>query len=500
MRSQEDLTSVLTFTLAILLCGCGGGSSGDGSTPPPPPSAAHDWTWMTGANEDTPFNNSDPVYGTQGVPSATNTPGGRNSGTSWTDRGGNLWLFGGFGLDANVTYSALNDLWEFSPSSNQWTWVGGSSTAGTNYDGLYTVYGRQGIYGTLGAASASNVPGGRANSVAWTDTSGDLWLFGGLAFDSNGVFGFLNDLWDFNIASKEWTWMSGSNTVQEAQVAVYGTLGVPAPGNVPRGFAGATGWVDSSGNLWLLGGTAVDGTGSEGYGFYNNLWEFSPSTSEWTWVSGGGPNDNQPGVYGTKGVPSMTNVPGSRTGAVSWIDSSGSLWLFGGESGVGRLNDLWNFSPTSRQWTWISGANGPGAGLPGQYGTTGVASASNVPGGRTNANGWIDSSGNLWIFGGDGYDSTLSSAGGVWLNDLWEFNPSNDEWTWVNGSDIGNQAGTYGVKGTPSSGNVPGGRYNASSWMDTSGNLWVFAGYGLDFNPVEGGPTILNDMWRYEPK
>jgi hypothetical protein len=72
--------------------------------------------------------------------------------------------------------------------------------------------------------------------------------------------------------------------------------------------------------------------------------------------------------------------------------------------------------------------------------------------------------------------------------------------TMVNGSNIGNQAGTYGVKGTSSSGNVPGGRYNASSWMDTSGNLWIFAGYGLDFNPAEGGPTILNDMWRYEPK
>ena len=70
----------------------------------------------------------------------------------------------------------------------------------------------------------------------------------------------------------------------------------------------------------------------------------------------------------------------------------------------------------------------------------------------------------------------------------------------MNGSNIGNQAGTYGVKGTPSAGNGPGGRYNASSWMDTNGNFWVFAGYGLDFTPAEGGPTILNDMWRYEPQ
>jgi Galactose oxidase, central domain len=458
---------------------------------------------MKGANEDTPFNNSDPVYGTQGVPSAANTPGGRNSGASWTDHSGNLWLFGGFGLDANETDSALNDLWEFSPSSNQWTWAGGSSTAGTNYSGLYTVYGQQGVYGTLGTASVGNVPGGRANSVAWVDGSGNFWLLGGLAFDSAGAFGYMNDLWEFNPTSKQWTWVSGSDTVQGAQVAVYGTLGVAAPGNVPRGFADATGWMDSNGNLWLFGGYAFDGTGNEGYGWYNNLWEFNPSTVEWAWVSGGGTNDNQPGSYGTKGVPSSTNVPGSRSGAVSWIDRSGNLWLFGGNNGSDLgpdlLNDLWNFNPASGQWTWMGGADGPGAGLPGQYGTMGMASASNMPGGRENASAWIDSRGNLWLFGGAGYDSTLSSAGGDQLDDLWEFNPSNNEWMWVNGNNVGDQPGIYGVKGTPSGTNVPGARYNASSWIDGDGNFWVFAGWGTDDTYAIAGATVLNDLWRYEP-
>jgi hypothetical protein len=67
---------------------------------------------------------------------------------------------------------------------------------------------------------------------------------------------------------------------------------------------------------------------------------------EWTWVSG----DNvaqQPAVYGTKGVPSVNNKPGSRNGAVSWRDANGNLWLFGGSgfttsasSASGQLNDL----------------------------------------------------------------------------------------------------------------------------------------------------------------
>ena len=42
-----------------------------------------------------------------------------------------------------------------------------------------------------------------------------------------------------------------------------------------------------------------------------------------------------------------------------------------------------------------------------------------------------DSSGNFWLFGGNGYDSTGNTAN---LNDLWMFNPTNKTWTWVSGS------------------------------------------------------------------
>ena len=40
--------------------------------------------------------------------------------------------------------------------------------------------------------------------------------------------------------------------------------------------------------------------------------------------------DNQAGVYGTKGVPAAANVPGARDESISWTDSTGNLWLFGG--------------------------------------------------------------------------------------------------------------------------------------------------------------------------
>ena len=65
-------------------------------------------------------------------------------------------------------------------------------------------------------------------------------------------------------------------------------------------------------------------------GSLNDVWKFSPSNNMWTWVSGSN-TGYQRGIYGTLGVPNITNIPGSRYGSVSWIDSHDILWLFGGK-------------------------------------------------------------------------------------------------------------------------------------------------------------------------
>ena len=47
------------------------------------------------------------------------------------------------------------------------------------------------------------------------------------------------------------------------------------------------------------------------------------------------------GVQGTQGLSSPFNYPGARSSSVSWIDSSGSLWMFGGYgSGYAGYGDL----------------------------------------------------------------------------------------------------------------------------------------------------------------
>ena len=138
-----------------------------------------------------------------------------------------------------------------------WTWMGGSSTVGDNG-------GQPGVYGTLGTSAAGNIPGSRTEAVSWTDSKGELWLFGGNGYDANAQQGFLNDLWEFDPSTSEWAWMGGSSTITsetDGQPGVYGTLGTPSAGNIPGSRAEASSWTDSSGHFWLLGGAvAMQGT------------------------------------------------------------------------------------------------------------------------------------------------------------------------------------------------------------------------------------------------
>jgi N-acetylneuraminic acid mutarotase len=436
------------------------------------------WIWQGGSNTV----NAVGIYGTQGATSASNVPGARYSASSWTDASGTFWLFGGVGYDSTGAVGDLDDLWQYSPGTGLWTWVSGGNADNAS-----------GVYGTQGTASAGNLPGARYSASSWTDSKGNLWLFGGYGYGSTGSAGYLSDLWEYSPGTGLWTWVSGGSADNAS--GVYGTQGVTSASNVPGARYSASSWADSSGNLWLFGGHGYDSTGA--VGDLNDLWEYSPSSAEWTWISGGD-TDNASGAYGTLGAAAAGNVPGARQAANSWIDSSGNLWLFGGygygstESlgDLGYLNDLWEYSPSSAEWTWISGGSGENAGA--VYGTEGTASAGNVPGARQAASSWIDSSGNLWLLGGVGYD--LAGSLGA-LNDLWQYTPSTGQWTWVDGSNTPNDPGAYGAQGTTSASTAPGARYSASSWIDSSGNFWLFGGAGYGST----GNGYLNDLWQFEP-
>lgn len=273
-----------------------------------------------------------------------------------------------------------------------------------------------------------------------------------------------------------WTWMHGSN--QANFTGNYGVQGISAPTNDPPAFYEVAEWTDLQGNFWIFGGMQINGDVS------NSLWKFDPVTNEWTWVKGS-QLPNQSGIYGTQGVPSVTNNPGSRTmGAVSWTDQSGDLWLFGGfgfdvNGSSGRLNDLWRYNISTNEWTWMKGS--PTVNSSGSYGIQQLPSALNEPPARRETSAsWVSSNGDLWLFGGD-QGSII-----VLFNDVWRYNIASDTWTWMSGSSTLNAPPNWGIQQVAAPSNTPGARLAYASWVDNSGIFWYFGG-------------LYSDMWTYDP-
>ena len=470
---------------------------------PNPISENGDWEWVGGLSTD-PTTAPLGIYGTMGQASAANQPGGRSFASTWVDASGNFWMFGGLGADSAVGETLLQDLWKYSPSANEWTWVAGNNSA-------FNTTADYGSYGTEGTASGTNAPPETQEATTWTDHAGNLWMYGGLGLlqGTTSTQAYLNTLWEYSPTSGEWTWVNGQTNSSVFVAPVYGTQGVAAAANTPGGRNQAAGWVDQAGNLWLFGGSlatgleasssnptgAVDGT--------NDLWMFHIASGQWTWV-GGSMVLGQSGTYGTLGQAASGNVPAARAGATTWTDSEGNFWLFGGAAYLGsntnitQLNDLWKYSPTANQWTWEGGTAASSVGMIATN-LNAVASTSTMPGSRMDASGWTDSYGNFWLFGGSGVD-TAGNAGN--LNDLWIYKPATNVWTKVAGSatiptgtsGIG-APGVYGTKGVAAQGNTPGGRNGSMAWADKAGDLWLFGGAGADSAGTQFHE--LNDLWEY---
>jgi hypothetical protein len=465
----------------------------------------NDWTWMAGTNSADNFGVATPPPAPPTVPPtppppptvcppvSTHTPGGNSYSSTWTDNNGNLWLLMGYGFTSTTPPIStqpgfFNELWEY--------------TGTANYSGscanVWTL-----------VRNAGTTPPARWGAITWTDPgTGHLWLFGGQA----GFLAFLNDLWEYDMTANLWT---QHGTGGADQPGVYGTQGVASAGNLPGGRWGSSARRDTSGNVWLFGGFGCDSTGPGCSNLLlNDLWKYSGG--QWTWVSGAN-TGNQAGTYGAQGTAAAGNVPPARQASAGWLDNTGNFWMFGGfTSGTNGFNDLWKFDPLANQWTWMSGSKGTTK-TPGNFGTQGIAASTNVPGARWLSAAWSDVHGNLWLFGGQGFDATGDGS----LGDLWEYtlnvttdpgNPSTialNQWTWIKGPSAVSQSGIYGVAPDPTVWphvtNLPGTRWAPAYWTTTPAQtgeqeFWMFGGEGFDANGSTGKLySLLNDQWRYLP-
>ncbi|HYV90604.1 MAG TPA: T9SS type A sorting domain-containing protein [Chitinophagales bacterium] len=422
--------------------------------------------------------------------------------------------------------------------AGEWTWMHGSSS-----------YNPNATYGTQGIPDSLNEPPGVYGPDCWTDHEGNFWLFGGVTNTQD----LQSDLWKYDVTANNWTWVKGPG--MENQAGVYGTKGIPSVLNNPGARAyGPAAWTDANDNLWLYGGN--------GYGNTNfntqmlaDMWRYTISTNEWTWMSGS-TSDNV--HYGLQQIPDTANTPGMREECTAnWIDNNNGLWLYGGENyGVSAVfrSDMWRYDVSLNEWEWMSGDTVTS--VPASFGTQNVFNVTNTPGARFNYSGWQDASGHFWLFGGYEYNanlfsdlweydssifqwawvsgSSVSNNGGaagnlcdtsaafypksrwenrarwtdecinLWLfggfgetgilNDLWVYSTLSYDWSWVSGSLLNNQNSVYGTKGVSDPSNVPGARMGAGSWTDNNGNLWLFGG------SKDGSYTkVRNDLWRYVP-
>ena len=433
-------SKIFTVVFTVLACHFASGQPGE-------------WVWLHGSN----LNNSLGNYGVQGVSSPLNDPTSLYEPCEWTDLNGNYWMYGG----ANGNLNPTNDLWKYDISTNEWTWISGTHAIND-----------PGVYGIQGVPSPANRPPSRSwASASWADLSGNLWFFGGLNPSAQ------NDLWKYDIAANEWTWMKGSDLAM--QPGVYGVQGVPALANTPGARAEcAAAWVDAAGDLWFFGGYDFSAS------YYSDLWRFNIASNSWTWMKGPS-NPNQPGTYGVKGVADPANNPSARLTYCRWTDAYGNFWFFGGGEFGTSYNDLWKYNPATNNWTWMSGSSTPNAN--GIYGTKCTPSPTSVPGARfENRAAWTDTGGNLWMFGGASGGGSLPFV----YNDLWFYCIATNQWTWVSGDATTNQPGNWGTMGVSSPTNLPSSRGGAISWTDANNHLYLFGGA----NPW---PSSYNDLWKY---
>lgn len=135
------------------------------------------WTWLVGSAQ----RNEAGVYGTKGVPAAENMPGGRMATVVWVDSRHTVWMFGGYGYDAEGNVGYLNDLWKF--DGHHWIWMAGDTTRN-----------QVAVYGVKGKGDVNNTPGSKIDPALWRVRDG-IMLWGGYGTTDSSKLSFTSDFW-----------------------------------------------------------------------------------------------------------------------------------------------------------------------------------------------------------------------------------------------------------------------------------------------------------------
>ncbi len=153
--------------------------------------------------------------------------------------------------------------------------------------------------------------------------------------------------------------------------------------------------------------------------------------------------------------------PAARTEAsLVWDGADGVLLLFGGADGRGPMNDLWAYAPA-----------GDGTG-PGRWTPLTAPAPVVPPARRLHTAVWDDRDRAMLLAGGE--------AGTVVWPDLWAFRPT----------DLRSGRGVWSLLGNPTP--LPARFAHAAVWDSTHGQMLVFAG-------LSAAASLRDDLWAYHP-
>lgn len=154
-----------------------------------------------------------------------------------------------------------------------------------------------------------------------------------------------------------------------------------------------------------------------------------------------------------------------------------------------------SFGPQSR-WAFVSGNTSFDALI--VRGKKGVSAPENYPGSRCGH--WIflhPKSDVMYLVGGYGImDKSETELKDGEFNDVWLYNFTSDEWTWVAGDDYGYSRGNYTLIGLSSEWTAPHSRFSYGMDMHpVSGDIYLFGGYSFSM-----GNVYFDDLWKWDPE
>jgi hypothetical protein len=305
------------------------------------------------------------------------------------------------------------------------------------------------------------------NTTTWTDTAGNLWVFGGEMTNEDDSKTQSTDLWKFDSKQNNWKQIT---QIADNKEAIF-----------PTTRREATAWTDPKGFLWLFGGRSLENE------LLNDLWLFVIEKNTWQQVH-------------KNTDPRENSAPSPRVESAHWIDVNRNLWLFGGrEAGSERnyngfQNDLWCYNIEKKEWKLIEPKQNQN-------------NEKHKPDPRIQSANFLGDESKLILFGGLGESKTRNYFGGY--SDIWIYNIKENIWHKKENEKAENTIEIYekqyGVSGFENPETHPGFRIKPSYWQDKEGFCWLYGGQTIiTSESINSEPYIwrLNsksNLWSYFP-